>query len=246
LKPPPPEWITPDWPTHPRVRALVTTRSGGVSSGPWSTLNLGIAVGDAPEAVAANRARLREHLPADPRWLRQVHGIGVVAAETVAAPVEADASFTRTAEVVCAIQMADCLPVLFAARDGSAVGAAHGGWRGLAGGVIERAVEAMAIEPAGLIAWLGPAIGPDAFEVGDEVRAAFLAVDPAASGAFRPLREGKWLADLFTLARLRLARAGVREVHGGGMCTYSDAARFFSHRRDRVSGRMAALVWLAP
>jgi len=238
------DWITPAWPTHPRVRALVTTRSGGVSAPPWSSLNLGSAVGDAPEAVAANRARLREHLPADPRWLQQVHGTHVVAAETVTEPVEADASFTRTAEVVCAIQMADCLPVLLAARDGSAVAAAHAGWRGLAGGVIERTVEAMAIEAAGLIAWLGPAIGPDAFEVGDEVRAAFLSDDPAASRAFRPLREGKWLADLFALARLRLARAGGHEVHGGGMCTYSDPARFFSHRRDRVSGRMAALVWL--
>jgi len=246
LKPPHPDWITPAWPTHPRVRALVTTRTGGVSSGPWSSLNLGNAVGDAPEAVAANRARVRQHLPADPRWLRQVHGVDVVAAETVTAPAEADASFTRTAEVVCAIQMADCLPVLLAARDGSAVGAAHAGWRGLAGGVIERTVEAMAIKPPGLIAWLGPSIGPDAFEVGDEVRAAFITDDPAASRAFRPLREGKWLADLFALARLRLARAGVHEVHGGGLCTYSDPVRFFSHRRDRVSGRMAALIWLAP
>lgn len=244
MKPAPRDWITPTWRTHPRVRALVSTRSGGVSAGPWSSLNLGVAVGDAPDAIAANRARLREHLPADPRWLTQVHGIRVVAADTVSAPVEADASFTRTAGVVCAIQMADCLPVLLAARDGSAVGAAHAGWRGLAGGVIERAVEAMAIECPGLIAWLGPAIGPDAFEVGDDVHAAFLADDPAASLAFRPLREGKWLADLFALARLRLARAGVHEVHGGGLCTYSDPLRFFSHRRDRVSGRMAALIWL--
>jgi polyphenol oxidase len=241
---PPHDWIVPAWPVHARVRALVTTRTGGVSTGPYASLNLGTAVGDVPEAVAANRARLREHLPSDPRWLKQVHGVGVVPAESISDPVEADASVTGCANVVCAIQMADCLPVLIAARDASAVGAAHAGWRGLAGGVVERAVEAMKVQPRALIAWLGPAIGPDAFEVGDDVRSVFIADDAAAAGAFRLLREGKWLADLVALARMRLARAGVHEVHGGGLCTFSDPSRFFSHRRDRVTGRMAALVWL--
>ncbi len=242
----PHDWIVPDWPVSARVHALVTTRNGGVSTGPYASLNLGIAVGDAPEAVASNRARLREHLPAEPRWLKQVHGSHVVRAESVSSPVEADASITRTPNVVCVIQMADCMPVLFAARDGSVVGAAHAGWRGLAGGVVEQAIEAMAVAPRDLVAWLGPAIGPEAFEVGEDVRSAFLADDAAAADAFRPLREGKWLADLFVLARLCLARAGVTEVHGGGLCTVSDPARFFSHRRDRVSGRMAALIWLEP
>jgi hypothetical protein len=244
VNPPPHDWIVPAWPAHARVRALVTTRTGGVSTGPYASLNLGTAVGDAPAAVAINRARLREHLPSAPRWLKQVHGAGVVQAGSVADPVEADASVTDASNVVCAIQMADCLPVLITARDASAVGAAHAGWRGLASGVIERTVDAMRIDPRALIAWLGPAIGPDAFEVGDDVRSAFIADDAAALDAFRPLREGKWLADLFTLARMRLARAGIHEVHGGGLCTFSDPSRFFSHRRDRVTGRMAALVWL--
>jgi YfiH family protein len=170
----------------------------------------------------------------------------VVVAESVSAPVEADASVTRAPGVVGVVQMADCMPVLLTALDGSVVGIAHAGWRGLAGGVVERTIEAMRADPAAMIAWLGPAIGPDAFEVGDEVRAAFVAFDPAAADAFRPLKAGKWLADLFTLARQRLARAGVAVVHGGGLCTVSDPTRFFSHRRDRVTGRMGAFLWLEP
>lgn len=240
------DWITPDWPAPPRVRALVTTRSGGVSIGPYASLNLGIAVNDDPKAVAENRARVRAHLPEEPRWLKQVHGAAVVAGESVSALVEADASVTRTPGVVCVIQMADCMPVLLATRDGSVIGIAHAGWRGLAGGVVERTIEAMRADPAAMIAWLGPAIGPDTFEVGEEVRAAFVAADPAAVDAFRPLDTGKWLADLFTLARQRLARAGLTAVHGGGLCTVSDPTRFFSHRRDRLTGRMGAFLWLEP
>lgn len=240
------DWILPDWPVPSHVRALVTTRNGGVSTGPYASLNLGFAVNDDPDAVAENRARVRAHLPSEPRWLKQVHGAGVVTAESVATLVEADASVTRSPGVVCVIQMADCMPVLLAARDGTVIGIAHAGWRGLAGGVVERTVEAMQADPAAMIAWLGPAIGPDAFEMGDEVRAAFLASDPAAANAFRPLQPGKWLADLFSLARQRLARVGVTAVHGGGLCTVADPIRFFSHRRDRVTGRMGAFLWIDP
>lgn len=240
------DWILPDWPVPSHVRALVTTRNGGVSTGPYASLNLGFAVNDDPDAVAENRARVRAHLPSEPRWLKQVHGAGVVTAESVATLVEADASVTRSPGEVCVIQMADCMPVLLAARDGSVIGIAHAGWRGLAGGVVERTIEAMRTDPAKVVAWLGPAIGPDAFEVGDEVRAAFLASDPAAANAFRPLQPGKWLADLFSLARQRLARVGVTAVHGGGLCTVADPIRFFSHRRDRVTGRMGAFLWIDP
>lgn len=241
---PPAGWIVPDWPVPATVRALVTTRAGGVSSGPYASLNLGIAVNDDPAAVAENRRRVRAHLPAEPRWLKQVHGVGVVHADSVTTLVEADAATTRTPGVVCVVQMADCMPVLLAARDGSIVGIAHAGWRGLAGGVVERTIEAMDAGPASIIAWLGPAIGPNAFEVGDEVRAAFVADDASAATAFRPLQAGKWLADLFALARQRLQRAGVAAVHGGGLCTVADPTRFFSHRRDRISGRMGAFLWI--
>jgi YfiH family protein len=226
----------------------MTTRQGGTSPAPWDSLNLGTAVGDEPARVAANRASLRALLPAEPRWLRQVHGRGVVHAEGVepASPPEADASWTATPGVVCCVQVADCLPVLFAARDGSAVGAAHAGWRGLAAGVLESVITAMPVPATSLLAWLGPAIGPAAFEVGEEVREAFVAADPGSAAAFAAHSPGKHLADLFALARRRLHAAGVQAVHGGELCTVSDPARFFSHRRDRPGGRMAALVWIAP
>lgn len=240
----PTDWIVPDWPAPANVRALVTTRSGGVSTGPYASLNLGIAVNDDPESVAENRRRVRAHLPGEPRWLKQVHGAGVVQGDAVSTLVEADAAVTQTPGVVCVIQMADCMPVLLAARDGSVIGIAHAGWRGLAGGVVERTIEAMGVAPSTLVAWLGPAIGPDSFEVGDEVRAAFMADDAAAATAFRPLHAGKWLADLFALARQRLRRAGVTAIHGGDLCTVSDPARFFSHRRDRITGRMGAFLWI--
>ncbi len=240
--------FTPDWPAPPGVRALMTTRQGGTSPPPWDSLNLGVAVGDDPARVSANRALLGTLLPQPPRWLRQVHGRAVVHADAVRAhaPPEADAAWTATAGVVCCVQVADCLPVLLSTRDGSAVGAAHAGWRGLAGGVIEAAVAAMPAPAAAVIAWLGPAIGPAHFEVGGEVRAAFVGHDPDSAADFRSHGPGKWLADLFALARRRLRAAGVEAMHGGGLCTVSDPARFFSHRRDRPGGRMAALVWIEP
>jgi YfiH family protein len=240
-------FIVPDWPAPPVVRARVTTRRGGVSSAPFDGFNLGTHVGDSPEAVATNRARLRRHLPAEPLWLDQVHGTEAVAADAGGAGgvVCADASVSRTPGVVCAVMTADCLPVLFCDDASTVVAAAHAGWRGLVAGVLETTLRRMAVAPERVMAWLGPAIGPTAFEVGDEVRAAFLAVDPDAEGAFvAHAAPGKWLADLFMLARLRLARAGVMRVYGGGLCTFNDADRFFSYRRDGRTGRFASLVWL--
>lgn len=239
-----PDWIVPDWPAHAHVRALVTTRNGGVSQGPYSSFNLGLKVNDDPARVAENRARLREHLPAAPRWIAQVHGNHVVDAAAVETPVEADASFTRAPDVPCAVMVADCMPVLLSDRSGTVVAAAHAGWRGLSSGVIENTVRAMGVAPREVVAWMGPAIGPSAFEVGADVREAFVSQDAGAAPAFVDHRPGKWLADLFWLARRRLQAVGVASIHGGGLCTVSDPARFFSHRRDRVSGRMAALVWL--
>jgi hypothetical protein len=240
----PEDWIVPDWPVPARVRALITTRKGGGSGGPYASLNLGLRVNDDPAAVAANRGVLRHFLPAEPKWLDQVHGTSVVGAESIGEPVEADASVAHTPGCVSAIMVADCLPVLFADRAGSVVAAAHAGWRGLAGGVLENTIRALDVRPQDVLAYLGPAIGPAAFEVGNEVREAFVAIDPAASDAFRPHKPDKWHADLFMLARQRLAGAGISNVYGGGQCTYSDPARFFSHRRDKVSGRMAALIWI--
>lgn len=234
-----------EWPAPATVHTLITTRAGGVSKAPYATLNLGRHVGDDPQAVAANRALLRAQLPNEPVWLNQVHGIKVLDAATVGLEVpEADASISRTPGVVCAIMTADCLPVLLADSKGSVVGAAHAGWRGLCNGVIEATVEAMAIPGNELVAWLGPAIGPDAFEVGTEVRAAFLQQDQAADAAFSPLEDGKYLADIYLLARQRLARLGVAQVHGGDFCTVIERDRFFSYRRDHVTGRMASCIWI--
>lgn len=241
----PAEWIEPDWPAPARVRALVTTRSGGVSGGPYASLNLGTRVGDDEEAVRENRARLRAALPSEPKWLQQVHGTDVVEADRADAEARADAALTSTPDVVCTVQIADCLPVLLCDRAGTSVAAAHAGWRGLSAGVLERAVTALCAAPKDLIAWLGPAIGPRNFEVGGDVLGAFTRSDPDAAAAFEPLREGKWLADLYALARLRLGRAGVGAVFGGGLCTFADPQRFFSHRRDRVTGRHAACIWIA-
>ena len=240
----PEDWIVPDWPAPARVRALITSRNGGGSSGPYTSMNLGLRVDDDPDVVEANRRLLKHFLPAEPKWLNQVHGTAVVDAETITRPVEADASVAASPGCVSAVLVADCLPILFANRSGSVVAAAHAGWRGLVAGVIENTVRALDTPPRNLLAYLGPAIGPSAFEVGDEVRNAFVAADPAADYAFHPHKPGKWLADLFVLARQRLAQAGLLNVYGGGQCTYSDPARFFSHRRDKVSGRMAALVWI--
>ena len=236
--------ILPDWPAPARVKSLMTTRAGGVSREPWASLNLGDHVGDDPAHVAANRARLRRQLPAEPGWLRQVHSARVVELGREPNP-EADASFTRRAGQVSAVLTADCLPVLFCDRAGSVVAAAHAGWRGLANGVLEATVAAMQTPPEEILAWMGAAIGPQAFEVGDEVRQAFVDRHAEAAVAFVPHAPGKWLADIFALARIRLSHAGVRASHGGGRCTFTEAERFYSYRRDGVTGRMAALIWLA-
>ncbi len=244
------EVIAPDWPAPPGVRAAFTLRMGGVSAAPFDSLNVGAHVGDADAAVTENRRRVRAQLrlPAEPLWLEQVHGIEVAdldAARGGAPHLTADAAIARRAASVCAIQVADCMPVLFAARDGCAVAAAHAGWRGLAAGVLEATLARLAVAPAGLIAWLGPAIGAAHFEVGGEVRAAFLAHDAAAAAAFTVNTRGRWQCDLNALVRRRLSAAGVTAVFGGGRCTYSDPLRFFSYRRAGRCGRMAALIWLA-
>lgn len=241
----PHDWISPQWPAPARVHSLITTRNGGHSNGPFASFNLGLRCDDAPQDVEANRALLARHLPQPPRWLHQVHGPKVVDADQLDGEVDADASVARNAGTVCAIMIADCMPVLLCDERGAAVGAAHAGWRGLSSGVIENTVCAMQVDPARLLAFLGPAIGPTAFEVGDDVRDAFVAHDRAASSAFKPCGDGKWLADLFTLGRQRLAGCGVTRVYGGADCTVSDPRRFYSYRRDKTTGRMAALIWLA-
>ena len=244
-----PDWIEPDWPAPIHVSALVTTRHGGVSPEPYASMNLGAHVGDSPQLVAQNRAVLRTCLPAEPLWLDQVHGVDVADATAVvdaSGVIRADASVAKRPGAVCAVMTADCLPVLFCDDAGTVVAAAHAGWRGLAAGVLDATVARMAVPPAQIIAWMGPAIGPRAFEVGDEVRHVFVAADPAAVGAFVPAdKPGQWFADLFMLARLRLAAAGVGRVFGGGICTYADPQRYFSYRRDGVTGRLASLVWLS-
>lgn len=215
--------IRPDWPAHPRVQAFVTTRASG----------------DATRF--AERKSLSGLVPQEPVWLRQVHGTRVVDADMKPVLAEADAAVARGAGTVCAVRMADCMPVLLSDDDGSVVAAAHAGWRGLAAGVIEATLDFMEVPPSRLLAWLGPAIGPDAYEVGEDVRAAFSGYE----SAFRPSRPGHWLLDLYAVARRRLAQAGVARVFGGGFSTYHDSERFFSYRRDRATGRMAAVVWLA-
>lgn len=240
-------WLRPDWPAPASVRACSTSRHGGVSRAPRDSLNLALHVGDDPDHVRVNRARLtrRLALPREPAWLSQVHGSRVIDASTSCDGVKADASVAFESRVVCAVLTADCLPVLFCDRAGSRVAAAHVGWRGLLAGVLEATVEVLAARPGELMAWFGPAIGPAAFEVGLEVRDAFIAHYAGSAAAFAPSPAGRWLADICQLARLRLAAVGVTAVYGGRLCTYSDPARFFSYRRDKCTGRMANLIWLA-
>lgn len=241
------DWLVPGWPAPPAVQVVTTTRRGGVSRGPWTSMNPADHVGDAPADVAANQARLRERLalPAEPVWLQQVHGVRVVDAGRAGERPEADAAWTAQPGVVCAVLTADCLPVVFADRAGRCVAAAHAGWRGLAAGVLEATVRSLPVPPRDLLAWLGPAIGPAAFEVGGEVREAFLARDARTGSAFAPGVDGRWFADLYLLARQRLAACGVGDIYGGGWCTFRDAGRFYSYRRDGITGRMATLAWLA-
>lgn len=235
-------WLKADWPAPANVGVLSTTRSGGCSRGPWSSMNLGEHCGDDAEDVRRNRQRLIHELPAAPQWLRQVHGRAVAShpGHPGEAP-EADGLVAFAPGRVCAVLTADCLPVVFCDVAGSRVAVAHAGWRGLAGGVLEATVSALQCEPGRLIAWLGPAIGPTRYEVGADVAAAF--PEEFAEGFTQ--RGDRWLLDLYAVARLKLAAAGVTEVFGGGLCTYSDPDRFYSFRRDGVTGRMATLVWLA-
>lgn len=257
------DMILPNWPVPANVRSAQTTRSGGASAPPFNSLNLGTHVGDSFARVQLNRERLASHLRLanKPLWLEQVHGTDVVSVplsidsqladdvfvnEEPATPM-ADAVLSRTIGEVCAIMTADCLPVLFCDQAGTVVAAAHAGWRGLANGVLEATLQAMNVDPTTVMAWLGPAIGPSAFEVGGEVRAAFMAHLPQAAAAFvvngDPAND-KWLADIYQLARLRLAAAGVTQCYGGDYCTYTDSARFFSYRRQPKTGRQASLIWL--
>lgn len=239
--------ITPDWPAPANVHSLQTTRLGGVSSGVYGSLNLGDHVKDDPHCVAANRQRLSRYLPSEPVWLNQVHGIDVIDAALASCIVAADASFSSRKQVVCVTMTADCLPVLLCDDAGTVVAAVHAGWRSLCDGVIEATIthmlQAAPVTASSLMAWLGPAIGPNAFEVGPEVRAQFMAKDAQAESAFVAHGE-KWLGDLYAIARQRLQRMGVTRVYGGGRCTYSEPETFFSYRRDGDTGRMASLIWL--
>jgi polyphenol oxidase len=237
--------LDPHWNAPATVRTVCTLRGGGVSDPPFATLNLAAHVGDDPSALAENRRRLRAalSLPSEPFWLEQVHGTQVADADAQSAPGPADAAVSRRYQRVLAIQVADCLPVLFASRDGEVIGAAHAGWRGLAAGVLEATVGAMGEEPSRILAWLGPAIGQQHFEVGEEVRAAFLAHDPQVLSAFVANARGRWQCDLRELAHRRLAALGVSERSSADLCTYAASDRCFSYRRDGRTGRMAALIW---
>ncbi len=238
--------IVPDWPAPRNVKALQTTRHGGISAVPYDTLNLGMHVGDNPQAVARNRQLLEPLLPSEPVWLEQVHGTVVTDAGAASCRVQADACIARQRGAVCVVMTADCLPVLLCDDAGTVVGVAHAGWKGLAAGVVEATVGAMGAAPHTLMAWLGPAIGPEAFEVGGEVRAVFTAHDGRASAAFTPHGgQGKYHANLYLLARQRLDALGVTRVYGGTYCTSCQADKFFSYRRDGVTGRMGSFIWLA-
>ncbi|HEY1075681.1 MAG TPA: peptidoglycan editing factor PgeF [Fontimonas sp.] len=241
-----PEWVEADWPAPPGVRTLQTLRGGGSSAAPYDSLNLASHVGDDPAAVAANRERLRAALQLRQplQWLRQVHGVQVASLPAAEPEPEADAAWTRQPGVPCAVLTADCLPVLFSAVDGSAVAAAHAGWRGLADGVLEATIAALPVAPRRLQAWFGAAIGPQAFEVGPEVRARFVGEDAALSACFRQGRDDRWMADLYALARARLQRAGIAAIYGGNRCTYSETGDWFSYRRAARCGRMASLIWI--
>lgn len=238
-------WLMPDWAAPDNVRAYVTTRAGNLSAHPYDGFNTASHVGDDPGHVEANRQSLAEYFDwqREPQWLRQVHGTGVIQAQSDCIEQDGDAVFTREPGQVCTLHIADCLPVFFASRQGDAVGLSHAGWRGLADGVLEATVAAMDVAPDQLQVWLGPAIGQAAFEVGDDVRDAFLATTPAATDCFQPNLRDRWQCDLYALARLRLHALGIRAIAGGGFCTFSDD-RFFSYRRQSVTGRMLAMIWI--
>lgn len=237
--------IFPDWPAPANIRAISTTRLGGVSHSPWHQMNLAIHVGDDPRDVQQNRDILMNmaQLPQEPMWLQQVHGCDVFDANNPVSK-ECDASVSRRCGEICVVMTADCLPLLMTNRQGTVVAAVHAGWKGLASGVIERAIDSMACDAKDILVWLGPAIGPNHFEVGEDVYAAFVDKNTAANSAFVSVSDGKWLCNLYRLARQCLSAYGILSVTGGDLCTYSDAERFFSYRRDGVTGRMASLIWM--
>lgn len=241
------EFIRADWPAPDNIIAGTSTRVGGVSQGCWSSLNLASHVEDNPEHVDENRRRLYEFLdlPSEPVWLEQVHGCDVIRAESVNETCRSDASVTAKPGVVCAVLTADCLPLLVCDRNGKQVAAIHAGWRGLASGIIEQTIRAMEAEPRDMLVWLGPAIGPGNFEVGDDVYHRFTVLNDSAVSAFTR-RGDRWLCDLYKLARLRLQAIGVSNIFGGGFCTYDEVERFYSYRRDGITGRMVNLVWINP
>jgi len=239
-------WITPSWPAPHNVKALTTLRAGGKSKAPYDSFNLAQHVQDDPITVQANREYLKKtaHCPSDPLWLSQVHGTRVIDLADYSSPypiVEADASIALQPNLVCAILTADCLPVLLCNKAGSCVAAIHAGWRGLSAGIIESTVEKLPCDPASLMAWLGPAIGPKVFEVGEDV---LLAFNHFPKDAFTPTGRGSWLADIYLLARARLNKIGVTDVFGGDFCTYTESERFYSFRRSKITGRMCTLIWL--
>lgn len=236
--------IIPCWPAPAGVKSLQTTRRGGISVAPYDTLNLGDHVGDNPLAVARNREFLNKLLPSEPVWLEQTHGTTVADAGHAGCQPRADACIARHRAAVCVVMTADCLPLLLCDEQGTVVGAVHAGWRGLSDGVIESTVLAMDVPPQNLMAWMGPAIGREHFEVGGEVRDAFVGVQPQAAAAFARGENDRWFADLYALARLRLNALGVTKIHGGDYCTYRERERFFSYRRDGATGRMGTFVWL--
>lgn len=240
-------YLSAQWPAAKHVHTLISTRQGGVSLPPFDQFNLSQHVGDDPIHVAANRAQLQSQLPSPPVWLKQVHGRTVIEAASALnlPPVEADASYTRHADIVCTVLTADCLPVLFSDRQGSVIAAAHAGWRGLYAGVLEATLTAMQCAPTDILVWLGPAIGPDAFEVGAEVYDAFIAQNHHHASAFHAIGQGQYLANLYQLARIRLQAAGIIQLYGGNFCTVIERERFFSYRRDGQTGRMASLIWLS-
>lgn len=246
------DWIVPEWPAPKNVRALFTTRNGGKSSGPkncYATLNLGDHVNDNPDRVAQNRSLLRNYLPSEPKWLTQVHGILPVWVDNSSVPLNGDAAMSRRRGIVCAVLVADCLPIILCDSAGTMVGVIHAGWRGLASGIVEKTVTEMNRGDTKFMAWLGPAIGPNYFEVGEEVLEAFVKHDNKSRLAFAPHPENKsdkWLANIFLLARQRLAAVGITEIYSDEICTYSNPKKFFSYRRDGETGRMAALIWLTP
>jgi purine-nucleoside/S-methyl-5'-thioadenosine phosphorylase / adenosine deaminase len=250
------EWIVPDWPAPTQVRAVCTTRTGGVSTRQYASLNLGLHVGDAVQAVTENRRRLCAELDLHkpPRWLAQSHSAKVVhlnaddprksaSGDGPHQSLAADAAVTQSSDEVCVIMTADCLPVLFCERTGNVVAAAHAGWRGMAAGILEATVAAMHTPAEDILVWLGPAIGPDAYEIGDEVRAMLIQDQPLGELAFEPNGAGKWRCDLYLLASQRLRQAGIQHIYGGGFCTHTDRERFFSYRRDGECGRMATMIW---